>query len=326
MKAAILGAGAMGSLVGAHLKKGGAEVYFIDVNAEHIQAVAKDGLYMEIEGAKDPEIVRPDGAAVNGGDIGVCDAVVLLVKAVNTAEAVETNKALFGKDTVILTLQNGLGNADALKPYFSEDIIGYGVLKASALLFAPGKIYGSVRFQGSSHGVSFAPLNWNTPRKAVFDEVASILTTGGMPAECTRETEAILWDKLYMNCLFNAIGALLQLANEDSAPHEHGKLLMEQISREICEVAQAKGFNMTQEAYWNRFKNMPGRTPGGALHYTSAVVDAYKKRPTEIDSLNGAICGEGRKLGIPTPYNETIWHLVHIMQDTYDLRYTPRED
>jgi 2-dehydropantoate 2-reductase len=183
-----------------------------------------------------------------------------------------------------------------------------------------------VRFSGSSHGVSFAPLNWNTPRKAAFDQVASILTAGGMPAECTPETEGILWHKLYMNCLYNAIGALLQLANEDSAPHEHGRLLMEQISREICAVAQAKGFNMDQETYWNRFQNSPGRVPGGALHYTSAVVDAYKKRKTEIDSLNGAIYREGQKLGIPTPYNETVWHLVHIMQDTYDLRYKPRED
>jgi 2-dehydropantoate 2-reductase len=325
MKTAILGAGAMGSLVGAHLKKGGAEVYFIDIDETHIQTVAKDGLYMEIEGASGPETVRPDGAFPNGDSVGACDAVVVLVKAVNTQQAVEANKALFAKDTIVITLQNGLGNEDALKPYFSEDLIGYGVLKASALLFAPGKIYGAVRFPGSSHGVSFAPLNWQTPRKTAFDEIASILTAGGMPAECSAETEAILWDKLYMNCLFNAIGALLQLANEDSAPHEHGRLLMEQISREICEVAQAKGFPMDQETYWGRFKNMPGRNPGATLHYTSAVVDAYKKRKTEIDFLNGAIYREGRKLGVPTPYNETIWRLVHIMQDTYDLRYTPRE-
>jgi 2-dehydropantoate 2-reductase len=328
MKIAVLGAGAMGSLVGAHLKKGGGEVYFIDVNEEHMKAVAKNGLYMELEKRPQPDIetVFLDGATTDPNEVGVCDAVILLVKCVRTGEAIKANRVLFGKDTIILTLQNGLGNADVLKEYFHEDLIGYGVLKASALQFAPGKIYGAVRFPNSPCGVYFAPVNWNTPFKEKFDKLAELLTTGGMPAECSEHTEEILWDKLYMNGLYNGVGALLRLANEDSAPHEDGKLLMKEMGREICEVANAKGFHMDPDKYWEMNGGRPSRVPGGTLHFVSAVVDSYKKQRTEIDFINGAVCREGKKLGIPTPYNETVWRLVRIMQDNYDNCYTPRED
>lgn len=328
MKIAILGAGAMGSLVGAHLKKGGGEVFFVDVNEEHMNAVAKNGLYMELEGdpKPEPETVFVDGTATNGAAVGVCDAVVLLVKCVRTVEAIEANRALFGADTIILTVQNGLGNADVLKEFFDTDLIGYGVLKSSALQYAPGKITGAVRFPGSPCGVYFTPVNWNTPHKAKFDALAELLTKGGMPAECTERTEEILWDKLYMNGIYNGIGALLQLANEDSAPHEHGKLLMKELGREICEVATAKGIFMDSEEYWERYGGRPTRVPGGPLHFVSAVIDSYKKQKTEIDFINGAVYREGKKLGIPTPYNETIWHLVRIMEDNYENRYKPRED
>jgi len=326
MKVAVLGAGAMGSLVGAHIKKGGGEVYFVDIYEEHMKAVAANGIFMEIERSAETQTVFVDGATTNAEEVGECDAVIILVKCVNTSEAIEKNRCLFGKDTIVVTFQNGVGNAEVLAQHFDADHIGFGMLKASANLFAPGKISGQPRFPYSPKGVYFSPVNWETPYMPKFMELEKLLTDGGMGGECTQEAEVHVWDKLYTNCLYNAIGALLLLANEDSAPHEDGKKLMWEIGREACEVGRAKGFPMDENKYWEVFGGKPSRMPGGALHYTSAVSDSYYKRQTEIDFLNGAIVKEGAKLGIATPYNDAIWRLVRLMQDTYDVRFTPRQD
>ena len=326
MKISILGAGAMGSLVGAHLKKGGGEVYFVDVYEEHMKAVAMDGLQMELSQTDKVETVRVDGAVTDGSTIGICDMVITLMKCYDTATAIETNKALFGKDTIVLTLQNGVGGADILREYFDDDHVGFGMLKASATLYAPGKIFGSNRFPDSDNGVYFSPIKIDTPYKKVYIELEALFNAGGMPAECTEKAEEHIWDKLYTNCISNPLGGLLQLSNGHIASLEDGVLLRRELGREICAVANAKGIKLDAEAYLARTGVRRELVPGVKQSYTSMVLDVYKKRRTEIDFLNGAVCIEAKKYGIPTPHNETIWRLVRMLQETYDVRFVPREE
>jgi len=323
MKIGILGAGAMGSIVGAHLKKGGGEVYFIDVFEEHMQAIRDRGLVMEIEGQPELQTVFVDGAETSGDEIGVCDAVLVIVKCVDIGPAIEANRALFGKDTIAVALQNGVGSADILARYFNEDNIGVGVLKSSANIISPGKIIGRTRFEDSPKGVYFAPINLKTPYLDKFIKLETMLCAGGMPAECSDCIEEVIWGKLCNNVMYNGIAALLQIANEDSGGHEDGWLLMKELVRETCEVAKAKGINLDMGKHW---KDRSGAAPYDRnkvkhFHYVSALFDSLQKRTTEIDYINGAVVREGRKYGIPTPYNETIWRLVRVMQDTYNFKY-----
>ncbi|MCL2166027.1 MAG: 2-dehydropantoate 2-reductase [Clostridiales bacterium] len=327
MKTAILGAGAMGSLVGAHIKKGGGEVWFVDVFAEHMKAIAEKGLYMELESEPAPQTVFVDGAVTGGDQAGVCDLVIVLVKCVDIDTAVETNRALFGKDTVVVTLQNGVGSADVLAKYFDGDHLGLGVLKASANIIGPGRILGNPRFTNSPKGVYFSPVNWDTPYRGVYDELERLLCAGGMPAECNKDAELFIWDKLCTNVMHNGIAALTLFPNEDVSNHEDGWLLMGELARETCEVAQARGMDMRLDHYWRPREANPDydRSKVKTLHFVSAVFDSFQQRKTEIDFLNGAIVREGKKYGVPTPYNETIWRLVRVMQDNYGHQYRPRE-
>ena len=323
MKIGVLGAGAMGSLVGAHLKKGGGEVWFIDVFREHMDAIRDNGLIMELEGETEPQTVYLDGAVTNGADVGECDVVIVLVKCVDIETAVETNKPLFGKDTVVLTLQNGVGGADVLRDYFDADNLGLGVLKSSANILAPGRILGRVRFPNSPNGIYFSPLNPKTPHRHVYDELEKLWCDGGMPAECSEHTEEFIWSKLVDNVMYNGIAALLQLANEDSAGNEDGWLLMRELAREACEVANAKGIKLDLNSYWKDKTDKPpyDRNEVKTLHYVSALFDSVQKRKTEIDFINGAIVKEGKKHGVPTPCNETILRLVRVMQSNYDNKF-----
>jgi len=327
MKAAILGAGAMGSLVGAHLKKGGGQVYFVDVNEEHMKAVAANGLYMELEDEPEPWTVVLDGAEVNGDKIGVCDVVIVLVKCYDTETAIQANRSLFGEDTVVITLQNGVGGADLILKHFDASHVGLGVLKSSASYFAPGKIFGRARFPNSPKGAYFSPSRADSPCRPVFEELAKLLSAGGMPAECNDRTEELIWDKLCSNVMINGLAALLLLSGEELSNHEDGDFLMRELARETCEVGRARGLDMELGTYWS--EKPGGRLPHDQIktfHYVSMCLDSYNKRRTEIDFINGSVVREGKKYGIPTPYNETIWRLVRVLQDTYDYKFQPRKD
>ena len=330
MKVAILGAGAMGSLVGAHIKKGGGEVYFVDIYKEHMDRIREKGITMELETDTgiQVETVLVDGAVTSAETIGACDAVIVLVKCVDSDAAVEMNQALFGKDTVVITLQNGVGGADILARHFDNDHLGLGVLKSSANILGPGRIMGRARFPNSPKGVYFSPINFKTPYINVYYELEKLLTAGGMPAECNERTEEFVWDKLVTNVMINGIAALLQLSGEDVGSHEDGRILQNELGREACEVANAKGIKLDYSHYvHNRPNSEPfDRSKVKVFHYVSAVFDSYNKRRTEMDFLCGAIVKEGQKYGVKTPYNEAVWRLVRLMQDNYDNKYKPLED
>jgi len=315
----------MGSLVGAHIKKGGGEVYFIDIFEDHIKVIRENGLTMDLEGEPEPQIVFVDGAVTNSDEAGPCDLVIVLVKCVDIESAIESNPALFSNDTVVLALQNGVGSSDILEKYFPRQRLGVGTLKSSANIISPGKIIGRARFSNSPNGVYFSPLELDTPFRHVFLELERLLNAGGMPAECSDHVEEYIWDKLVNNVMGNGIAALLQLANEDAIGHEDGWALMTELAREACQVANAKGIKLDLSNYMEmRFGESPyDRSRVDVFHFVSAVFDSYEKRKTEIDFLNGTIVREGKKLGIPTPYNETIWRLVRVMQDNYEYKFKP---
>ena len=320
MKIAVLGAGAMGSLVGAHLKKGGQQVFFVDPYEAHMKAVQEKGITMDLEG-REEETVRIDAAVTKGWEVGCCDLVILLVKGMNTERIILENPELFGDHTVVIFLQNGIGNADTLAGIFPRDRIGYGVLKSSATLTKPGKIKGRVKFPYSSKGVWFSPLEKNTRYAYVFHELEKALNQGGFPAALSEETEKILWDKLYINVLYNAPCALLQLAGEDFMREEDGKKLLKELAGEVCRVANAKGIPMDEKEYWEKECENISQVPKGEHHFTSMVLDVFYERPTEVEFLNGAVCRDGKKLGISTPYNEAVYYLMKVRQKTYSLIY-----
>jgi 2-dehydropantoate 2-reductase len=323
MKIAVLGAGAMGSLVGAYLKKGGGEVWFVDPYEAHMKAVAENGLYMKVEGRK-PETVRPDGAVTDAAAVGVCDVVILLVKGMHTASSIQKNRALIGDDTVVVTLQNGIGNVEALSELMPEENIGRGILKSSATLYAPGKIFGRDRFPESPAGAFLYPLVKQTRYFTVYEELVALFAAGGFIARLDEGIEAIIWDKLYNNAVFNCPCAILQIAPQDFISHEMGTALYKEIGREVCEVAAAKGIPMDAGEYWvNRGLPSIPKGPVTERHYTSAIHDVSRGNKTEVDFLNGAVYREGQKVGVPTPYNETIWRLTKVLEDTYGLKYVP---
>jgi 2-dehydropantoate 2-reductase len=168
------------------------------------------------------------------------------------------------------------------------------------------------------------PLVGNTKHFAVYEKLVGLLASAGFIALLDEDIETIIWDKLYTNAVFNCPCALLQLSPEDFMGNAMGVEIFKEIGGEVCRIATAKGIPMDEEKYWLKegLTRVPTEPPA-IRHYTSAVHDVSRKNKTEVDFLNGAIYREGQKLGIPTPYNELIWRLTKLLEETYDLRYVP---
>ena len=117
-----------------------------------------------------------------------------------------------------------------------------------------------------------------------------------------------------MNSCGNALAGITQLANYVYSNDQDGFILLNHLCAECVAVAQANGIPL----YYDEIRAFAQATYYNQHHYVSMCQDVHNKRPTEIESINGAIIREGRKHGIPTPVNETMYHLIRLISNHYD--------
>lgn len=321
MKICILGAGAMGCMLGGYLKLGGAEVHFIDPYEAHMNAISKDGLKLKMQHADEEWTIDIDSAATTSEGVGICDLVVVLVKGLQTREIVKENLGIVGPDTIVATFQNGIGNIDIINEFVPEENVGFGVLKNGATILAPGKVFGYLTGDANVNykELYYAPVKPNDHVLAAFEEFHKLLDKNGFTSAHYPDAEALVWDKLYLNALVNIPLALQRVHVEIGVRDEYMAHLLKQAGEEVCAVATAKGFPMDAEEYWQtNIVPIATKPLSEGLHYTSAVLDTQRRRPTEVDFLNGAVVREGRKLGIPTPVNEFFWYMGKACVDFYE--------
>ena len=320
MKTAILGAGAMGALIGSNLHKGGAEVWLVDPFEAHMNKIRNEGLkmYVNENGQKREESVVMN-AVTKAEDVGVCEVVIVLVKGMYTASAVEGARALFDDDTLILTFQNGIGNADTLAEIFAPERIGFGVLNLASVLKGPGEIFVNYSTNTPNSNIYFYSNSPVQEKKCLV--MRDIIRRGGFLCEYTDRAEEFIWQKLIINAFVNLTCGLTRLTMGQFFDQEDGRALQQGILKELIAVAGAKGIEMDYDQEWQKWEKTMAPLSPSRDHYPSATQDVFNCRKTEADFLNGAICREGRKRGIATPINDTIVQLAHVLENTYDLQY-----
>lgn len=311
MKIAILGAGAMGSLVGSFLQKGGAEVSLVDPYVAHMEAIRQNGLEITLNGA--PETVRM-AAFGTPDEVGPVDAVVVLVKGLYTESAVRGAHALFGDETFTITLQNGLGNDDILKKIVPEERILKGVMKITSQLTGPGKIMSNIL--ADVPGIHLGALTEDAKAAQTAQKVVELLNAGGLFAQYHTNIDDFIWGKAVNNIAVNSACAIARCRIQDFCTHPDGRALLEGCLKEVIAVAGAKGVTLNFEKVIDSIEKYT--IPKFGTHLPSTAQDVKAKRVTEIDFLNGAISRYGKELGIPTPINDITTAYVHIIQDNYE--------
>lgn len=312
MKYAILGAGAMGSTIGALLKKGGQEVVLVDPYREHLEKIKRDGLQLQL--IDHHETVQLQ-TCVNPAEAEPVDVVIILVKGFHTIEAVKGAKNLFREDTVVCSLQNGLGNEELLHQLFPRNPILQGVMWMTGTIPEPGSVKANV---GGGTAIYLGCAGKEPTAETAAKQVAAHLRAGGISAEFSANVTEIIWKKVVINACVNGTCGILRTNVKTLFNHPLGMKLVEEITQEVVAVAARKGIALDYDAL---IADMLASVKRAGEHLPSMAQDIRYQRKTEIDFLNGAIAAYGAQLGIPTPANEYVTRYVKIIEESYEFQY-----
>jgi 2-dehydropantoate 2-reductase len=297
----IVGAGAMGCLFGARLAQAGYEVALVDVWREHIDAINASGLKLDSDDGQ--QIVRMK--AGNAGDL-LCrpDLVIVFTKTLHTATALESVRHLFGEQTCLLTLQNGLGNVETLGKFVPIERVMHGVTNYPSDLKGPGHV--------SSHGSGYIRIYGADGRCTRTNEaIADALCKAGFNCTLDADVERAIWEKVAFNAAMNSLTAVTGMTVGEVGASTSGPLLARQIVVETGNVARANNITIDTEAIWESIRTV---FVEHAQHKPSMLQDILHGRATEIESINGAIAATARDRQVAVPVTETLCHLVRMIE------------
>jgi 2-dehydropantoate 2-reductase len=226
------------------------------------------------------------------------------VKTTLTAKAMAENKAAIGPKTIVLSLQNGLGNIEQMATVVSEQNILAGTTAHGATLLGPGQI----RHAGRGKTI-LGELNGETTDRV--REVAALFAAAGLETEISGNVIGLIWDKLLVNVGINALTAITMLQNGRLTQSPELTELMEAAVAEGAAVAAASGIKLGFSDPVAHTKEVSIAT---GQNRSSMLQDILNGRKTEIDMINGAIVREGQKVGVPAPVNRTLTNLVKYIE------------
>ncbi len=298
---AVVGAGAVGSYFGGMLARAGEPVTLIG-RAAHVAQVRAHGLRIESL-AWDEHI--PALASTDLADARAADLVLFCVKAGDTAAVGRALAGELAPGTPVVSLQNGIENADLLG--------AAGLAAVPAVVYVAAAIVepGHVRHTGRGDLILEAPRE--APARERLAAFAATCARAGVPCVVKEDLAPDLWTKLVLNCAFNAVSALGQANYGAIAAHAEARAIVARAVEEAKEVAIAAGVRLPEgdllEATWRLAGAMPMAT-------SSTAQDLARGRRTEIDALNGYVARRGAELGVPTPVNQALTALVKLREDS----------
>ena len=304
MKIGFLGCGAMGSIYAGNLTKAH-EVYIFDAMPAVCEAVNTTGITID-EPDGSTHVYHPVVATTDPSTICEMDIMIVFVKYLFLESALEKCKTMIGPHTIVLSLQNGIGNYDEIAKVVPEKQICCGTTAHGATNLGPGH----------SRHTGVGPTNVGTIKGGheSAEKVAEALRAGGFEVNVQANVMQLIWHKLFANIAINAITALLDVTNGTVAENQHERHLAEKMVREAVAVANATGCTFDVEA---ELKNAFDVALATGTNRSSMLQDVTRKGITEIKIINGAVVKEGKAAGVPTPYNEAIVDLILAKQDSY---------
>lgn len=302
MHIVVIGAGAMGGYFGARLASAGHDVVLYDTNQEHVAAIQQRGMLIE---GMDGTQVRYQVAATNEPPVSLrgADLILVQVKGYQTQAALMPLEPRINPESMILSMQNGLGNLEAMEralPNHRRLLVG--TTAHGARVVAPGRI----RHAGSGPTVIGDPTTSRQP-KLNLTPVQDAFNEAGIATTISENVFAAIWLKLSANVAINPLTAITGIRNGQLLNDPSLLDLADAAIDELVAVAEAAGLEAPQNNY-HAFARQVMRDTGPA--YSSMLTDINNGRRTEIDSISGAIAAIGAELGVPTPVNRWLTALV----------------
>jgi 2-dehydropantoate 2-reductase len=301
MNVCIVGCGAVGSLFAAHLAQlDDVEVWAFDLATDHVEAINERGLRLSGAG----ELVGRLRATTDPDDLPGCDFGIVATKSLHTGPAIAATARAFA-DGAVCSVQNGLGNEEAVAEHVGEVIRG--------TTFPAGHVLGPGHVSWDTKGDTWiGPFEPSPAPAAKVERLAATLTRAGMNTVALPDARGAQWTKVVFNAATNPIGALTGLTHGQVCEHEPSRRLVSGLVAEALAVAEAEGIRLDSDP-----EEMIDHAARVAYdHKASMLQDVEARRQTEVDSLNGAIVELGERHGTPTPLNRAIWALVRALEDS----------
>lgn len=299
MRIAVLGTGALGCVFAAKLARC-AEVWVLGAWTAAIDAIRRDGIRIhDRDGSVWQARVHATSDPVA---VPVCDVALLLVKSYQTARAAAWAAHVLSPDGLAVTFQNGLDNGPKLEAAVGSGRAAFGVNYTGATLIGPGETRHTAQL-----------TNLIGARPTIMAKVATLIDIMIAADLDTRATDAIageVWGKAIVNAAINPLTALWRVPNGELLATDERRALLRTLVDEAATVARARGVALP---FADPLAHTAEICRASASNHSSMLQDVERGRPTEIDSINGIIAAEGKRLGVPTPLNEMVWRLVRAM-------------
>ncbi len=284
MRVGIIGAGAMGTLFSDYISRTGVDYYVYE----------KD---------KNRKNYLDDNLPVSSSpaDISSCDIIFFFVKSYATDDACRDIHDFIADNTIIVTLQNGLGNSEIISSYFPLNPLVLGTTTYGAALDSSGVLL------PGGEGENIIGGRDKKSNAVIF----SLLTDAGFTTRETGNPLQVIWEKAIINAGINPLGAVLNIPNGKIVENDYSSSIQEQLVLEGSRVADAMKLDISGETMIERTKQVCLAT---AVNHCSMLQDIRAQRKTEIDSINGKIIEYGQLNKIPTPWNTSMYYLVKAME------------
>lgn len=294
MKIAILGAGAVGCYYGGMLSRAGQDVVLIG-RARHVDAVNRDGLHLDTQAfqAHIRLAASTDAAAARGAALVLC-----CVKSADTEAAATALAPYLAPGVGVLSLQNGVDNADRLQAILKRPVV-------------PAVVYVAAEMAGDGHVRHHGRGELVVGPGALAAECVAAFTDAGIPVQTSDNIAGALWAKLILNCAYNALSAITRTPYGELVRAEGIEAVMRDATDECLAVAHAEGVTLPEDL-WDSILGIARTMPG---QLSSTAQDLARGKKSEIDHLNGYIVRRGAALGIPTPVNRTLYALVRLLEE-----------
>ncbi len=293
LRIAVMGAGAVGCYFGGVLARAGHDVTLIG-RPQHVEAIQRDGLRMETATF---DVQIPLKADTEPAAAQAADVVLFCVKSTDTIEAARQLQPFLSPHTLLLSMQNGVDNAERLREVLTQPVSAAVVYVATGMV-GPGH----VKHYGRGELI-IEPADG-------AEQVARAFIAAGVPTDVSVNARGALWAKLLINCAYNAMSAVTQQSYGQLVQGEGVWAVLDDLVNEGLEVARASGVDVAGDVHAAVRKiaeTMPGQL-------SSTAQDLKRGKPSEIDHLNGYLVRRGEALGVPTPANRVMHALVRVMQ------------
>lgn len=305
----VIGLGPVGSVLAAHLARGGAEVVAEDISKQVLARVRKNGL--RVSGIRNLS-ANVDNVVGSLAELAQFDPDVVFVatKACFLKNVLAELKSVYTPRMKIVSLQNGLDNERLVAETLGIETAYRVVVNYAGNLAANGNVKMNW-FQPPNYLGAYQKGQYTSDETTKY--IAEMMTTCGLATEEVADIKRHVWEKVILNSALCSICALTGQTMKEAMDFKFSRGLAAMVLKEGLAVAKADGYDFGEDAL-DRFA---GYLQKGGAHKPSMLIDVENKKRTEVDFLSGAIVDYGKRYGIHTPVNDALTRLLKGLESTY---------